>query len=433
MNVVNKMIGDYQKRSGFEDYIPPADEKVSLIKRMHQFHVPWNISLSMFMALAVLIMSSWMLYPMVSEYSGVRPVMDEQLVLLGDKTKPKTAQSISHTEPESNVSATATESMLALAEDPAADTDSLPVKEEEVSQDVVAVDKPLGEPEPEVVAVSKIVKPEVVAAKKVVEPAVVKKPVLKPVEVKSNPQKLAQAHKAEKPKERLSKPALAAKKVVEQIQPENPEPVTIAKKALEPTPEEKAQRSYERAIKYISEGRVAEAEHRLKQALETYRESTEAREALVGLLINSRRWSDVEKLLVDGVEVEPANIRYRQWLARIYVENGKTLQAMQVLSKGKPYAGNNAEYFALLAMTSQAQGSYQEAIDAYVSALNINPAQAKWWLGIGSAYEATEQWPAAEDAYTKAIAVGSLDEKLDSYVQSRLEYIKLTQQAFARQ
>lgn len=186
-----------------------------------------------------------------------------------------------------------------------------------------------------------------------------------------------------------------------------------------------ADRAYRSGVEYLNRGRMAEAEERLRAAIEGHPEHSEARLALAGSLMNQQRILEAQVVLEDGERVDGFNDGLAQALSRIYIELGQEDRALQLLEKHKPKGVDNPDFMATLAALYQRQGRFSEAAAAYRVALAKRPAEGRWWLGMGLALESTQQWSAASMAYAQAVNSSSLPSTLMTYAEKRLAEVRI--------
>lgn len=186
------------------------------------------------------------------------------------------------------------------------------------------------------------------------------------------------------------------------------------------TPADQAEEAYREGVQGLQQNRADEAQEKLRFAVATDPQHTEALELLAALLLRRGSLVEAEQLLNDGRAANPAHYRFAQLLARIYIQRGASKQALTLLEQSQPYAKIDAEFFGFLAALYQRDGQHDKAIKAYGQAVTINPQQSQWWLGLGISFEAESNWSAAQQAYRRAVAGRRLSGKLGRYARERL-------------
>jgi len=198
----------------------------------------------------------------------------------------------------------------------------------------------------------------------------------------------------------------------------------IRKQMHDPTPRELAENEYRKAVAWLNQGRLAEAEAGFREALSIYPENLQARQGMVGLLVQGRKLEEAERVLEEGVRLSPAQSGFTMTLARLQAERGDTARAIATLQAGHEHALGNAEYAAFLAALLQRQGRHEEAIAQFQSALRQRPGAGVWWLGLGISLQAANQAAAAQDAYRRANAAGNLHPELAAFAEQRLRQLQ---------
>lgn len=107
----------------------------------------------------------------------------------------------------------------------------------------------------------------------------------------------------------------------------------IQKEVRQPAPRELAENEYRKATAFLHQGRAAEAQEGFQAALNLYPGYHGARQALVGLLLDGKKFSDAERVLQEGLAIAPAQTGFAMTLARLQVDRGEGAQATATLRK----------------------------------------------------------------------------------------------------
>lgn len=198
----------------------------------------------------------------------------------------------------------------------------------------------------------------------------------------------------------------------------------IRKQVRDPTQRELAEDEYRKAVAWLNQGRLAEAEAGFREALSLYPENPQARQGLVGLLFQGRKLEEAERVLEEGVKLSPAQSGFSMTLARLQAERGDNARAIATLRAGLEHAQGNAEFSAFLAALLQRQGRHEEAIEQFQAALRQRPGAGVWWLGLAISLQAANQAAAAQDAYRRAHATGNLQPDLAAFAEQRLKQLQ---------
>jgi MSHA biogenesis protein MshN len=189
-------------------------------------------------------------------------------------------------------------------------------------------------------------------------------------------------------------------------------------------PSDQAEADYRRAVGLLGQGRVSEAEQALTVALALYPAYEPARQALVALLIDQRRFDDAQRALHEGLKLNPTQPQFAAVLARIHAERGDFPAALEVLKPIQASAQDDAEFNYLLGVILQRLSKHEEAADAYRATLRAVPESGTSWVGLGISLEALQHRPEAADAFRRAIATGTLAAEVKTYAQQRVRQLQ---------
>jgi MSHA biogenesis protein MshN len=201
----------------------------------------------------------------------------------------------------------------------------------------------------------------------------------------------------------------------------NPE---IRKQMRDPTQRELGENEYRKAVAVLDQGRLADAEIGFQAALNLYPEHHQARQGLLGLLVQGRKLEEAERVLEEGVRLSPGQTGFSMTLARLQADRGDNARAIATLQRGLEHAQGSAEYAAFLAALLQRQGRHEEAIEQFQAALQLRPGSGVWWLGLGMSLQAANRPAAAQEAYRQARATGDLQPDLAALAEQRLRQLQ---------
>ena len=194
------------------------------------------------------------------------------------------------------------------------------------------------------------------------------------------------------------------------------------------SPEQKSGNSYRQALANLQQGRVAEAQSNLAQALEANPANQEARQTLAGLLLDNNRIDEARATLAAGLAIAPEQTNFRMALARLQIELGDKSAALNTMEQGLVYANNNADYQSFLATLLQRANRHDEAISHYKTALSMNSSpnnssSANSLVGLGISLQATGKLENAQEAFTRAQSVATLSPELAQFIDQQLKQI----------
>jgi MSHA biogenesis protein MshN len=189
-------------------------------------------------------------------------------------------------------------------------------------------------------------------------------------------------------------------------------------------PRERADAEFRRATAFINQGRVAEAMEALGASLSIDPGHEAARQTAVGLQLENRHVDDAQRLLQDGLALNPANTGFAMLLARILVERGDLNGALATLQKHGGAAASNADYLAFSAAILQRLGRHKEAVDIYQAALRLQPGSGVWWMGLAISLQTQKQTAEAVEAFKRARSAGTLSPDLLAFVEQRIKQLQ---------
>jgi MSHA biogenesis protein MshN len=204
------------------------------------------------------------------------------------------------------------------------------------------------------------------------------------------------------------------------------EPVaSISKVEKKVSPQQLAENEYRKANLLAQQGKFQEAIAGYEAALKLDPvHDGMAREALVTVLLQSKRNADAEKVLHEGLAQDVKQTRFAMLLARLQVERGAQGQALDTLGRTLPYADQQADYQAFMAALLQRQNRHKEAITHYQIALQLSPGSGLWLMGLGISLQAVQRKEDALDAYQRATEARNLSPELQAFVAQRIKEIK---------
>ena len=187
------------------------------------------------------------------------------------------------------------------------------------------------------------------------------------------------------------------------------------------SPEQLSDAEFRKASALLQQGRIADAMSGYEAALRLDADNDAARQALVALLLESKRGKDAERVLQERLKGRPDHTRFTMMLARLQVERGAVAEATSTLEKALPYANSQAGYQAFLAALLQRQNRNDEAIAHYQVALQLAPNNGIWLMGYGISLQALKHNAAAKVAFQHALDTRTLSPDLQAFVRQKLK------------
>jgi MSHA biogenesis protein MshN len=195
----------------------------------------------------------------------------------------------------------------------------------------------------------------------------------------------------------------------------------ISKQPTRLSPKQQADNEYRRAYQLMRQGRNTEALAGYEGALLLDARHDQARQAMVSLLLEKKRNADAERVLQEGLAINPQQTDFAMLLARLQADRNALPIALDTMLKTLPYAEKQPEYLAIVAALMQRQNNHQEAIDYYRKALQLKPQAGVWLMGLGISLRASQQNIEAREAFKRALDSNTLSTELQAYVSQQLK------------
>jgi MSHA biogenesis protein MshN len=193
--------------------------------------------------------------------------------------------------------------------------------------------------------------------------------------------------------------------------------LSISRKQLTAT--ELTQQKIDQAEQALAENKLSKAEKLFEDVLLMTPEHKTARKQLAALWFGRQSYQPAINVLSQGVQLYPDDSEFRLMKARIYLNQGQTVAAVNTL-KDLPYV-ENVEYQALLASHAQQISQFDVATTAYNLLTSIEPNAGRWWLGLAVAYDSNSEFDQAIKAYGQAIDKSDLSENARQFARQRVQ------------
>lgn len=187
------------------------------------------------------------------------------------------------------------------------------------------------------------------------------------------------------------------------------------------TLQQQAENEFRRAFQLMRQGRNSEALAGYEAALLLDAGHEQARQSLVGLLLEKKRNTEAENALQEGLKINPQQVNFAMLLARLQVERNGLQAALETLLHTLPYAEKQANYLSFVAALMQRQNRHKEAIDYYQKALQLKPNLGVWLMGLGISLRAEQRKEEARDAFREALDTNTLSTELQAFVNQQLK------------
>jgi MSHA biogenesis protein MshN len=194
----------------------------------------------------------------------------------------------------------------------------------------------------------------------------------------------------------------------------------IDKRSSEPSGLGAAEAEYRKAMMAYRQGRSSEAWTGMESALRLDGRHTAARQALLSLLIEQKRWPEAQSLAADGLALDAAQPGWAMILARLQVEQAQPADALETLARYAAHGARNPDYQAFYALLLQKAGRPKEAVERFRAATALRPGEGRWWYGLGVALDADQRPQEAREAFRQARDAGNLPPELAARLDQRL-------------
>lgn len=198
-------------------------------------------------------------------------------------------------------------------------------------------------------------------------------------------------------------------------------PTVDGKQIKQVNPQQRAEHEFRKAVALMHQGRINEALDGYGTALQYDASYEAARQAMAGLLLENKRSGEAERILQEGVRLNPRQTGFVMILSRIQMERGDAAAALDTLQKSLSHAINQAEYRAFMGALLQRQLRHKEAAEHYRAAVSLTPGSGVWLMGLGISLQADGQITEAQDAFLRAKETRSLNADLQAFVDQRIK------------
>lgn len=201
-------------------------------------------------------------------------------------------------------------------------------------------------------------------------------------------------------------------------------PPVIDKKLRPLTPEERAENEFRRGLAALEQRRDGEAVSTFNAVLKLNPHHEAARQTLVATLLQQGQLAEAERLLLEGLALNPRQVGFAATAARLQVERGDPAAALRTLEAAAPHAGSSAEFHAFFAALLQRVGRHRDAVEHYRQALQLAPGTGVWLLGMGISLQADGRPEEARAAFEQARASRQLNAELTAFVDRRISELR---------
>ena len=189
------------------------------------------------------------------------------------------------------------------------------------------------------------------------------------------------------------------------------------------SPQQEAALDRRKGLQALTKGQLDVARDSFSRVLANDPLDHQIRERLAGLLYGDGRIPEAQQLLDEGIRLAPSRADFRLMQARLALATGNKAAALQSLSGWEPPVSANLDYYATRAALAQELSQPGVAASSYQQLTVAQPAEPRWWLGLGIALDKQGRPLAALDAYRKALSL-PLSAGSRQFVQQRIEQLE---------
>lgn len=186
------------------------------------------------------------------------------------------------------------------------------------------------------------------------------------------------------------------------------------------SPGKRAEKAYLQAKELSKGGMIVESMDKYREVLRFKPDHQQGRSELAALYYGRNMTLEALELLDQGLELDPGNIGWSLLAAKIHYKRTNFAAAFAYLQLPvETY--DNVEYVALRATSAYKLKEYESARQAYQQLTVADPGNGRWWLGLGTTYEALGQQVYAVKAYRKSLRLSNISSSSRQFVMSRLQ------------
>ncbi|MFT4925792.1 MAG: MSHA biogenesis protein MshN [Phenylobacterium sp.] len=200
-------------------------------------------------------------------------------------------------------------------------------------------------------------------------------------------------------------------------------PAKMQVKSSRVTPKQRGEKIYKQAQKLSRQGMITQAIEKFHNALKLDPLHSKARSGLAALYFGREKSGSALSVLNEGLLIEGDNIDWSILAAKIYYKQQHYAGALKYLQL-PVNAAEQVEYVALKAASLQQLKRFSQASIEFQRLTEVNPGNGRWWLGLGTIYEAQGDTAPAISAYRKALALSNISQNSRQFVQSRLRVLE---------
>ena len=179
----------------------------------------------------------------------------------------------------------------------------------------------------------------------------------------------------------------------------------------------------DQALAAVRAGQDQLAIQLLEQLIAQEPSNTAARKKLAALLFAQDQAVRARVVLDAGIQLYPQDASMRLMLARLLKQQQQVAAAFTVLNTEVPLPSVSAEFLGVRASMADQLAEYDVAHADYLRLTQLQPDQARWWLGLAIASERINASAQALTAYQQAASMNQLSRDVQRFVQQRISLL----------
>ncbi|PWY55359.1 hypothetical protein DGG96_12060 [Legionella qingyii] len=179
-----------------------------------------------------------------------------------------------------------------------------------------------------------------------------------------------------------------------------------------------------KALEAIDKGFDQEAITLLREILTRVPNASDVRENLASLYLTYGDFAHAAEIVNEGLRYTPADTALITIKARLFLDQGKAMEAINLLSKYRPSMTSYPDFYGTLAAALQSEGRILESGSIYRSLIQIDPNDGRYWLGYAIALEHNNKMNQAIEAYLRASQNPESEPTVRDYAENRLKVLQ---------
>lgn len=224
----------------------------------------------------------------------------------------------------------------------------------------------------------------------------------------------------------VAKPRLSAPKVPpgSVAPPETLAQAGIEKRERPLSAADRADAQFRQGAQAMQQGHVHEAEASFLAAIAEDPGHVPARQALLGLYLESQRKDEAVVLVRDGLKAGNRPTSWVMLLARLEADRGDVAGAITTMQSHLDIGRQNGDYLSMLAALLQRQGRHKEAVEQYQAAIGLGAGKPPWFMGLGISLRELGRREEAGAAFQRALDSGGLSPDLKVFVERQIAALR---------